>query len=131
MNEIVESQAQAGARGVRAWVWGLAVGVAVGMADVALVALADPAAGPWIMLQSFLAWTAMGAFAVTSVGLTGRPWLDAVLVTQLANATWVVALGPTAGHPEHVGPLMGMSLVFSLPFAAVRAKCVRASRPRS
>lgn len=115
----------------RRWVIGLGAGVVAGALDVALITLADPAQGGWVHLQSFLAWLACGAVAVAVVGPPSSrgDMIVAVLVTVLLNLAWYVALGPATGHPEHVVPLLVMSLVVGAFFGLARRLAGGATGP--
>jgi hypothetical protein len=97
----------------------LSAGALAGLVDVALIHLADPAATGWVELQSFLAWLAMGWAVVTTP--SRLPALaHGVVVTLSLDAAWLIALGPGSGHPEHVAPLVALSVVFGLAFGGVR-----------
>lgn len=114
----------------RRFVIGLGTGALVGALDVALIALVDGEAGGWLVLQSFLAWTACGASVVAAeTGL--RPLVQGVALTIALNLAWFVALGPAIGKPEHVAPLVAMSLVFGLVFGLARIRALRTERRRA
>ncbi|MBL8935072.1 MAG: hypothetical protein JNM69_10995 [Archangium sp.] len=100
---------------------GVVAGVVAGVMDVVLIAVADAAAGVWVMAQSFLFWAVAGWLVVVSPSRLG-PLLHGVAVTVLLNLPWYVAFGPGAGHVEHVPPLIVMSIVFGLGFGVVRKK---------
>lgn len=101
--------------------FGVVAGVVAGALDVVLIAVADASAGAWVMAQSFLFWSVAGWLVVVSPSRLG-PLLHGVAVTVLLNLPWYLALGPGAGHWEHVPPLVGMSVVFGLGFGVVRKK---------
>ena len=97
----------------RRWGPGLAAGAVAGALDVALIAIADPAAGGWVQLQSWLFWAGTGG--VVTATRTGLPApLHGVAVCVLLNLPWYVQFGPAAGHPEHLPPLFAMSVLFGL-----------------
>lgn len=94
-------------------------GLAAGVLDVVLIAVADPNAGAWVMAQSFLFWSVAGWLVVTFP--SRLPWvIHGVGLTVLLNLPWYIAFGPAAGHWEHVPPLVLMSTVFGIGFGLVR-----------
>ncbi len=108
----------------RIWAHGLLGGALAGALDVSLIAVADPGAGGWVELQSFAFWTSAGALVVASETGLGRI-AHGVLVTVLLNLPWYVVFGPASGHPEHVPPLVGMSLVFGAAFGWLHGRARR------
>lgn len=100
---------------------GFVAGVVAGVLDVVLIAVADASAGVWVMAQSFLFWSVAGWVVVVSPSRLG-PLLHGVVVTVLLNLPWYIAFGPSAGHWDHVPPLIFMSIVFGLGFGVVRKK---------
>lgn len=93
--------------------WALGAGLAAGALDAGLVAVADPGAGALVGVQSFVAWAGIGWAAVATRGALS-PVPHALLVTFALDLPWVLALGPGAGHPEHVPPLAGMAALVGL-----------------
>lgn len=97
----------------------LLAGAVAGLLDVALIAVADPSAGGWVMAQSFLAWSITG-WAVIVVPSQFPPMATAIVLTLVFNLPWFVALGPGAGRWEHVPPLVAMSVLFGSGLGLVR-----------
>lgn len=103
---------------------GLGAGVGAGLLDVALIAAVDPAASEWMLAQSLLAWAGTGWAVVASESGLGS-FAHGVLATVALNLGWLVALGPGAGTPEHVPPLVAMSVVFGAAFGWVHQRARR------
>lgn len=105
----------------RAWRWGLGAGLAAALADAALIVAVDPGASAWTVLQSMLFWTTAGGFVVASETGLGR-YAHAIATTVMLNLPWYVALSLAIAHPEHLPPLLAMSLVFGGWFGWVRGR---------
>jgi hypothetical protein len=109
---------------------GLGVGALAGAADVALILAVDSAATTWVMLEGCLFWTVAGWVVVASESGLGR-YAHGIVVTVLLNLPWYVLLGPASGKPEHVPPLIVMSIIFGAIFGWARgsARPVATSGP--
>ncbi|WP_437969182.1 hypothetical protein WMF04_07765 [Sorangium sp. So ce260] len=107
----------------KTWSVGLGVGALAGAADISLIVAVDPAATGWVLLESFLFWTVAGWVVVASESGLGR-YGHGILVTMLLNLPWYVLLGPAAGQPAHVPPLLLMSVVFGSAFGWARGRAL-------
>lgn len=112
----------------RVWGWGLGAGAVAAALDVSLIMAVEPAISLWVPLEAALFWTAAGWAAVASTTGLGR-FGHGVLATVLLNLPWYVLESFAAGHPEHLAPLVIMSVVFGLGFGWARGRATEAPAP--
>ncbi|MBX7127255.1 MAG: hypothetical protein K1X47_16290 [Cyclobacteriaceae bacterium] len=86
-----------------------------------LIALADPAAGAGILLQSMLFWLSAGM--VIYYTKTGLPIvLQSILIAYLLSLPWYVNLVVIPGQWDHLIPLIVSTGVFGLLIGLVVRK---------
>lgn len=112
----------------KAWSLGLLAGAIAASLDILLIITVEQTPSRWVLLESGLFWTVTGWLVVAShSGLSHLR--HGVVTTVLINLPWYVLLSFAAGTPEHLPPLMMMSLVFGLGFGWTRSKVFGAERP--
>jgi hypothetical protein len=103
----------------RAWSFGLLAGSVAALLDIGLIAVVEPALSAWVLIEAGLFWAGAGRVVVASQ--TGLPHIrHGVLTTVILNLPWYVLASFAAGHPEHLPPLMLMSVVFGVGFGFAR-----------
>lgn len=86
------------------------VGFVAAALEGILIGIADPNAGVLILIQSMLFWFSCGA--VVSVAEIGIPkFIVSILLTELLNLPWYIALVVIPGNYGHLVPLILASLV--------------------
>ncbi|TGL76023.1 hypothetical protein [Leptospira yasudae] len=87
------------------------VGLIAAALEGLLIGVADPNAGILILIQSMLFWFSCGF--IVSVAEIGLPKiLSAVLLTELLNLPWLIALVVIPKQYGHLVPLIVASLIF-------------------
>ncbi|MCG6168583.1 hypothetical protein LFX25_12180 [Leptospira sp. FAT2] len=87
------------------------VGSVAAVLEGFLIFFADPNASRWILIQSMLFWFSCGL--IVSVAEIGLPkFLSSVLLTELLNLPWFIALVVIPGNYGHLIPLIVASLIF-------------------
>lgn len=119
MTRAVTADRAGGDRARELWIWGLGAGAVAGALDVALILAVDPRVSHWVLLEAALFWMTAGGVVVASETGFGR-YVHGVAVTVLLNLPWYVVESFAAGHPEHLPPLILMSVVFGLGFGWAR-----------
>lgn len=89
------------------------VGVTAAVLEGLLIFFADPNASRWILIQSMLFWFSCGT--VVSLAELGIPkFVSSIVLTELLNLPWFIALVVIPGNYGHLIPLIVASLIFGM-----------------
>jgi hypothetical protein len=108
-----------------AWRWGIGAGAVAAILDVSLILAVDPSISRWVLLEAALFWMTAGWAVVASDSGLGR-FGHGVLATVLLNLPWYVVESFASGHPEHLPPLVAMSILFGLGFGWAKGRALQA-----
>lgn len=103
------------------WAWGLGAGAIAATVDISLILAVEPTISRWALLEVALFWFPAGWFVVsTSSGL--RRYAHGILITMLLSSPWYIVESFAKGKPEHLPPLVLMSIVFGVLFGWARGR---------
>jgi hypothetical protein len=108
------------------WAWGLGAGAVAAALDLAMILAVEPTISRWILLEVALFWVPAGWFVTSSNSGLGR-YAHGVLITMLLACPWYIVESFAKGKPEHLPPLVVMSIVFGVLFGWARGRA-RAER---
>lgn len=112
----------------RRWLHGLGAGLVAGVIDAGLIRAVEPGGSPWVLAEALLFWTTAGWAVVASESGLGS-LAHGVVATLLLNLPWFVLLGPAAGKPLHLPPLIAMSALFGAGFGWAHRRARAAPSP--
>jgi hypothetical protein len=99
--------------------YGFIAGGLAAAADAILIAVADPAATGWAVVQAVLFWATAGlAVVLSESGLSDMA--HGIAGTLLLSLPWYANLALAPGRPEMLPPLVAMGLVFGAGFGLIR-----------
>ncbi|MBM9500399.1 hypothetical protein JWG44_09090 [Leptospira sp. 201903071] len=87
------------------------IGITAGILEGLLVGFADPNVGTWTLLQSILFWFSCG-FIVSFAETGFSKFWTALILTEIMNLPWLIALVVIPGNYQHLVPLIVASLIF-------------------
>ncbi|EQA70019.1 hypothetical protein LEP1GSC059_1700 [Leptospira noguchii serovar Panama str. CZ214] len=87
------------------------IGVIVAILESLLVFLADPTASIWILIQGMLFWFSCG-FVATLIEIGFSKMFSSIVLTELLNLPWYIALVVIPKQYSHLIPLIVASLIF-------------------
>ncbi len=87
------------------------IGAIVAILEGLLVFSADPTASAWILVQGMLFWFSCG-FITTLVEIGFSKMFSSILLTELLNLPWYIALVVIPKQYSHLIPLIIASLIF-------------------
>ncbi|EMJ95733.1 hypothetical protein [Leptospira alstonii] len=91
----------------------LSIGTVCAVLEGLLVFFADPTASRWVLIQSMLFWFSCGC--IVTLAETGLPkTIGSILLTELLNLPWFIALVVIPKQYSHLLPLIVASLIFGV-----------------
>ena len=106
--------------------YGLAAGALAAAADGLLIAVGDPTATAWVVVQAMLFWATAGLAVVMSDSGLGDV-AHGIVGTLLLSLPWYANLALAPGRPEMLAPLVAMGVVFGAGFGVARRRVRRAA----
>ena len=106
--------------------YGLAAGALAAAVDGVLIAIGDPGATAWVIVQAMLFWATAGLAVVISDSGLGD-MAHGIAGTVLLSLPWYANLALAPGRPEMLAPLIAMGVAFGAGFGLARRRLRRAA----